>query len=133
MYQEDYQDGIIIILTLIKMENNKNKNSLENLSQTQELTTRISDLTLSVAVAFDRTNTLPRNIEQMVKDVSSEFKNVDIEHVQKAIRRGSLGFYGKTFGEVSTQEICIWIIKYIEENPRAEPMEQRLKRLNKGV
>jgi RNase P/RNase MRP subunit POP5 len=90
-------------------------------------------LTLSVAVAFDRTNTLPRNIEQMVKDVSSEFKNVDIEHVQKAIRRGSLGFYGKTFGEVSTQEICIWIIKYIEENPRAEPMEQRLKRLNKGV
>jgi hypothetical protein len=91
----------------------------------------MSDLTLSVAVAFERTNTTPRDVEQMVKDISSEFVNVDIQHVQKAIRKGSLGFYGKTYGEVSTQEICIWIIKYIEENPDAEPLEDKLNRLNR--
>ena len=78
-------------------------------------------------------NTTPRNAEQMVKDISTEFKDLDIQHVQKAIRRGSLGFYGKTFGEVSTQEICIWIIKYLKENPELETMEARLIRLNKEV
>lgn len=95
--------------------------------------TRISNISDSVVVAFERTNTPIKNIEGIVKDVSSEFKNVDIEHVQKAIRRGSLGFYGKTYGEISTQEICIWVIKYIEENPDAEPIEDKLKRLNKEV
>lgn len=96
-----------------------------------EVTTRMSNISDSVAVAFERTNTLPRQIEGMVQDISDEFKNVDIKHVQKAIKRGSLGFYGKTYGEVSTQEICIWIIKYIEENPDAEPIEDKLNRLNK--
>jgi len=85
----------------------------------------------SIAVAFERTNTLPRKIDGMVKDVSEEFQNVDIFHIQKAIRKGSLGFYGKTFGEISTQEICIWVIKYLEEHPELESMADRVERLNK--
>jgi hypothetical protein len=91
----------------------------------------MSNISNSILVAFERTNTLPRSIEGTVNDISTEFKDLDIQHIQKAIRRGSLGFYGKTYGEVSTQEICIWIIKYIEENPDAEPLEDKLNRLNR--
>jgi hypothetical protein len=55
-------------------------------------------------------------IDGMVKDIAEEFKHLPISRVQKAIRNGSLGMYGKTFGHVSTQEICIWIRKYSEDS-----------------
>ena len=109
------------------------ENNLQTSRSQLEKTTRTSDIGNSITVAFERTNSTPIGILGMVNDISTEFKNVDIGHIQKAIRRGSLGFYGKTYGEVSTQEICIWIIKYLEENPDAEPIEDKLNRLNKTL
>lgn len=72
---------------------------------------RISNISQSIAVAFERTNTSPRDVNGMVKDISEEFSYLDIDQIQLAIRKGSLGHFGKTFGDVSTQEICIWIRK----------------------
>lgn len=109
------------------------KNNLQTSQSQSGITIRMSNISNSILVAFERTNTLPRSIEGTVNDISTEFKDLDIQHIQKAIRRGSLGFYGKTYGEISTQEICIWIIKYLEENPDAESLTRRSERLNKEV
>jgi len=45
----------------------------------------------------------------MVRDINSEFIGLDTKIIQKVIRDGSLGSYGKTYGNLTTQEICVWI------------------------
>ena len=103
------------------------------MEQNLELRTRTSDLTESIGVSFERTNTLPRDVKNIVEDVDSEFEGMSTVHLQKAIRNGSLGCYGKTYGELTTQEICIWIRKYISENPSSEPKKMTMDRINKEV
>jgi len=73
-----------------------------------------STLTASLATAFERTGTEPTNVENIIKDLHSEFGHIEQEHILKAIRNGSLGKYGKTF-KLTTQEVCIWIRNYILE------------------
>ena len=84
---------------------------MENLPKNLEGKTRISNLQKSIAVAFQRTNTTPIDVLPMISDIETEFPKVTTETIQKAIRNGGLGIYGKTYGELSTQEICIWIRK----------------------
>ncbi len=81
-----------------------------------EKTILTSDIGQSLAVAFERTNSIPKNLIQMTNDIATEFKGVPVVTIQKAIRNGSLGMYGKTFGELSTQEICIWIRKLTDDS-----------------
>jgi hypothetical protein len=50
----------------------------------------------------------------MIHDISTEFKTIELEEIQKAIRNGSLGKYGRTY-KFSTQEVCIWIREYLED------------------
>ena len=68
-----------------------------------------------LAVAFDRTNTEPFNVEKMSFDIITEFPELSDEDLKKAIKNGGLGKYGKTY-KLSTQEVCIWIREYIKEN-----------------
>lgn len=89
-------------------------NKLDNSHQLQETQIPISKLQASILIAFERTLTEPYNIENMVKDIISEFPKVKPEDVLKAIRNGGLGKYGKTY-KLSTQEVCIWIREYVKE------------------
>ena len=95
----------------MEVSNQKNNKNLELSQNKSENQIRTSELSQSVALAFERTNTLPKNIDGMVKDIIEEFGNLETNQIQLAIKKGSLGHYGKTFGDVSTQEICIWIRK----------------------
>lgn len=93
--------------------------NLKTSQQTLETTTlnskRLNTIKSSMALAFERTNTPIFNIDNLTKDISSEFKNRELSVITKAIRNGSLGAYGRTY-KLSTQEVCIWIREYIKEN-----------------
>jgi hypothetical protein len=92
-------------------------NKLDNYQPSQELITRVSNIEASVVIAFERTLTEPYNINNMVKDIISEFPRISPEEIVKAIRNGSLGKYGKTY-KLSTQEVCIWIREYLKEKSK---------------
>ena len=95
------------------MEAQNTNNSL----QKSETKTRIFEISKSMALSFDRLN-LPIDelvLENIVKDISSEYKNLTIEQMQKALRNGSFGHYGRTY-RISTQEVSIWIRTYCKEN-----------------
>lgn len=89
-------------------------NKLDNYQQSPEAIIRISNLQSSILIAFERTLTEPYNIENMIKDIISEFPRTKSDEIIKAIRNGSLGKYGKTY-KLSTQEVCIWIREYLKE------------------
>lgn len=76
-------------------------------------------LQISLAHAFERTGTTPRNIDAMINDVIEEFPNLNEETIKQALRNGGLGKYGQTY-KLTTQAVCIWIRKYIEDN---QPMK----------
>lgn len=91
---------------------------MKNLTLSQpklEVTTQQFNLMKYIAVAFERTNTEVVNIEKMSFDIISEFPELSDEDFKKSIRNGGLGKYGKTY-KLSTQEICIWIREYKNEN-----------------
>jgi hypothetical protein len=74
-----------------------------------------NDVKLSVVVAFERTGTDVKNIENIVTDLMLEFSHVNTNDILQAIRNGGLGMYGKTY-KLTTQEICIWIRTYLKDN-----------------
>lgn len=76
-----------------------------------------SNLKVSLVLALQRTNTQVVNLENMIKDIEQEFYFLNIKDLQKAIRYGSLGKYGRTF-RFSTQEVCIWIREYLKEKEK---------------
>lgn len=90
----------------------------KNLPQISENNTQIYKqnkevLGLSIALAFERTNTPPFDINKLTQDVLEEFKKQDIKIITTAIKKGSLGAFGKTY-KLSTQEVCIWIREYLK-------------------
>ena len=52
-----------------------------------------------------------------IYDVLEEFPRVKETDLILAIRKGSLGMYGRTF-KLSTQEVCYWIRQYT--NPKQQ-------------
>jgi len=92
-------------------------NKLDNFQQSQGIQTRTFNIQTSLLVAFERTMTEPYNIDNMVKDILSEFPKLKDDDLTLAIRNGSLGKYGKTF-KLSTQEVCIWIREFLKEKNR---------------
>ena len=87
---------------------------LTNLPQKSEQTTQNFEIQKSLILAVERTNTPMFDLTNMLNDINSEFRNTSLEDIQKAIRNGSLGKYGKTY-RFSTQEVCIWIREYLKE------------------
>lgn len=84
---------------------------LQNSQQQSEPATLISNFKASLLVAFERTGTEPKNIDNIITDVLSEFKNITSDEIIKAMKNGSLGKYGKTY-KLCTQDVCIWIREY---------------------
>jgi len=74
-----------------------------------------------LAVAFERTNTPPFNLDKLVSDVLTEFPKVTNNEITAALRSGSLGKYGRTF-KLSTQEICYWIREYLKSKNKKQSL-----------
>jgi hypothetical protein len=74
----------------------------------------ISDLKKSLAYAFERTDFELRNLDKIIEEINSEFKNLPEKEIIKAIRNGAFGKYGRTY-KLSTQEVCFWIYSYLKE------------------
>lgn len=89
-------------------------NKLEKLPNLQEIQIREHNLKTSIVIAMERTRTDAFNIENLVKDVLSEFPKLPSDDFTTAIRNGSLGKYGPTY-KFSTQIICVWIREYLKE------------------
>lgn len=87
------------------------QNQLGNNTQTYKQ----DALKLSITLAIERTNTEVFKIDSLVMDVLDEFKDIDIKTITTAIKKGSLGLYGKTY-KISTQEVCMWIREYLKQN-----------------
>lgn len=85
--------------------------TLTTSQQKSEIQTREFNLKNSLAVAFERTNTQPFNIDKMCLDILIEFPKITNENITAALRSGSLGKYGRTF-KLTTQEVCYWIREY---------------------
>lgn len=97
--------------------------SQQNLDATIQHSKQV--LKQAIAVAFDRTGTIPPEINvinAMVEDIFSEFPKLDELQIKKALRNGGLGMYGKTF-KLTTQELCIWIRQYIEDTRFKAPWD----------
>lgn len=87
---------------------------MSNLQNTQtdlEIQTRKSNIKNSLILALERTGNELKPLDNMVEDIYNEFYFLKDEEIQKAIRNGSLGIYGKMY-RFSTQEVCIWIREY---------------------
>lgn len=91
--------------------------NLINSQQKSEDKTRIFNIKTSLAVAFDRTGTEPRDTENMANDIANEFTQVSNSDIAKAIKNGGLGLYGKTY-KLTIQEVCIWIREYLKGQPK---------------
>ena len=92
-------------------------NNLQVLQQQLEISHQTNSLKQSLVLAIERTNTVPFNIENMTKDILTEFPNLNDDSMSMAIRNGSLGKYGRTY-KFSTQEVCIWIREYLKTTPQ---------------
>lgn len=58
----------------------------------------------------------PHEIEIFLRDVVDSYSNIPVEHIINALKNGAKGLYGRTF-KLNTQEMNIWIQKYLENNP----------------
>ena len=77
--------------------------------------TQITNLQISLALAYERTKTPICELNNTIKDILSEFSYLSNNDLKEAIKNGSLGLYGKTY-KLSTQEIFIWIRQYEKDN-----------------
>ena len=94
----------------------KNLKVLHEASETAiQISNNENTLKASIGLAFERVNLPVFKIDDLSKDVLSEFKGKDINLITEAIKKGSLGLYGRTY-RMSTQEVCIWIREYLKTN-----------------
>jgi hypothetical protein len=94
--------------------------NLQKSQQPQELITRNYNIAQSIIVAMERTKTEPFDIQNMVVDISEEFKRVSVEDIQQGIKAGSLGKYGCSY-KFCTQTVCVWIREYLK-NKNGKPL-----------
>lgn len=69
----------------------------------------------SIVKAFERTGTDPYDMENMVIDVLTEFDRIEMKIIVRAIKRGSLGEFGRTY-KLTTQEVCYWIHQHLNQH-----------------
>ncbi len=69
----------------------------------------------SLIIVMQRLNMDFYNIDLTIRDIIDEFKYLKIQQFREALRKGSLGNYGRTY-KLSTQEVCVWIRSYLKDN-----------------
>lgn len=87
--------------------------NLTTFQNKSDLTTPNCNIKQSLILALERTNTIAFDLSNMILDIQTEFSRVSEQDIQKAIRKGALGEYGITY-KLSTQVVCVWIRKYLE-------------------
>lgn len=55
-----------------------------------------------------------KNIDNTINDICTEFGFCKLSDIKDAIRKGSLGKYGRSF-RLNTQEVCYWIREHRKE------------------
>lgn len=93
---------------------------MKSQNQLERKTEIVNDVKKSIVLAFERTNSEPFDIDGMCEDVVGFFPELGEKDFAEAIKRGALGYYGKTY-KMSAQEVCIWIKKYKDEKSDDEP------------
>ena len=73
------------------------------------------DIKRSLIIVMSRLSMDFKNIDSTTNDLFNEFSYVTIKQIREALRKGSLGHYGKTY-KLSTQEVCVWIREYLKSN-----------------
>ena len=68
----------------------------------------------SLILAIQRTELEPKSIDLITNDLITEFSNIPITDIQKAIRNGALGKYGVSY-RFSSQIVCFWVREFIKE------------------
>jgi len=63
---------------------------------------------------MERTDCEIKNIDNLVLDISEEFKNKKLVDIKEAIRQGAFGKFGITY-KISTQVVGYWINQYLKE------------------
>jgi hypothetical protein len=71
-------------------------------------------LLTSIVLASERVGSEWKDFTSYVVDIKQEFRFMTIEDIQKAIRSGSLGKYGRTY-KFTIQEVCFWVREYLKE------------------
>lgn len=97
----------------------KNEKQLVKLQESLDKTKDVNVLEIqkSLVYAMDRTGDTELIIENTIHDILSEFKLLSEDKIKEAIKKGSLGAYGKTY-KLTTQEICIWIREYLKQTSK---------------
>lgn len=73
----------------------------------------VDEIKKSLIMAIERTDLNLTSIDNSANDIFTEFQRTSLSKIREAIRKGSLGEYGSTY-KLTTQEICIWIRKYLK-------------------
>lgn len=91
------------------------------------------EISKSLVIAIERTGgnitTLGNlNIENTVDDILRKFSGIEVKTIINAIRNGSLGDYGECY-KITTQNVCIWIRKHLEElkGTKTHQIRQKIK------
>jgi hypothetical protein len=84
------------------------------LLKTLEVKERGFNLVPSLAIAMERLEMEIKNIDNTIDDICTEFSSNKLSDIKEAIRKGSLGKYGRSY-RLSTQEISYWIREYLKE------------------
>jgi len=98
-------------MELQKSQTQKNLNILLHQLEAQE---KEFNLKQSLAVAMERTDCEIKNINNLILDISEEFKSKKLVDIKEAIRQGAFGKFGITY-KISTQVVGYWINQYLKE------------------
>lgn len=75
----------------------------------------VGDIKASLVTVMQRLQMDFLDIDQTANDIFEEFRFTTIIQIREALRKGSLGSYGRTY-KLSTQEVCVWIRAYLKDN-----------------
>lgn len=82
-------------------------NKLESTNDNMEFHFEAAIHKASLRVGMEATD-----IKLIVADVLQTFQNVDKKVILEAIKKGSLGCFGRTY-RLSSQEVCLWVREYL--------------------
>ena len=75
---------------------------------------RLNAIKLDLSKAFERVNLPINKINLLVILTDNNFKLINTETISIGIKRGSLGYYGRTH-ELNSKEINRWLNNYLKE------------------
>jgi len=82
-------------------------------------------LRAAIVLAIERVGSGDFSIDHLVRDIKSEFIDLDGRDILKGIRAGSLGRFGRTY-KLTIQDVCIWIRQYQDSLPEFDGLSKKI-------